>query len=122
MKKLIYFAVILFFFNSCAPNPKIVEINQPKDISLDCKQLRSEIISTQIHKKAARSEDKFKLRYIFPPTAFTAIYRFNKAETNAEKRIENLREIATKKGCHIYKDRKYINPQLIDNYQYRDYK
>ena len=122
MKKFICLVSLSFFLFSCAPKPLIVNIEDSQDLTLNCEQLSSNISSVEHYKSDARKDDHFKLRYIFLPTGVIAAYRFNKAESNADKRIKHLQELANQKKCSFTMENKYINPQMDNNFDFTHYK
>ena len=122
MKKLIGLITLSSFIASCAPNPVVVNIEQSKDLTLNCEELMSELTVTEDYKKAARADDHFKLRYTFLPTGAIAAYRFNKAEGNADKRIQHLQKIANHKKCSLPSDNGYMNSPINNNFDYKSYK
>ncbi len=91
--------VLLAAINACASKPTRVEVAQDADNSLNCGQLGSEITQAEFYKKDARKEDKFMLKHMNPINGFISIYRINKAESNAQKRIDHLNSIAAQKNC-----------------------
>lgn len=134
MKKIIAISLIFTFIFSCAPKPVVVDVMEQKDVYLSCDQLSSAIKSAERYKVAARAEDRFRFRYIFPPTGFIAMYRFIRAESAAAKRIKYLESLASKRRCgtpqQVNVKPKVVNPQMLNyprknnpnsNYNYYQY-
>ncbi|MDA0780982.1 MAG: hypothetical protein PQ612_01370 [Rickettsiales bacterium] len=114
MKRLILSIALTILASSCVPKPVIVDVKDYKDKYLDCNQLESAVRSAQRFKSAANAEEGFRLGYIFPPTAALGIYRLNRAESAANKRIEYIERLADQKECNAEAKPQIINPQILD--------
>lgn len=97
--KITYILIILIFLSSCAASPKKVDITQDNDQYMDCPQIYYSLQEAEQLKTDARKDDRFQFRYMMPMTAMMSIYNINKAEGNAEKRIEHLKQLAGQRGC-----------------------
>ena len=84
---------------SCAANPVRVNIQEASDPGLDCSQLQHELARAQQFKIDARKDDRFRFQDIIITNGIQSIYNINKAESNAQKRIEYLQTLAQQKRC-----------------------
>jgi len=105
---------LIILASACAPKPVIVDVKDYKDKYLDCNQLEAAIRSAERFKIAANAEEGFRLGYIFPPNAALGIYRLNRAESAANKRMEYIKRLAEQKGCYAEIKPQIINPQILD--------
>ena len=124
MKKITSIILIICLLSSCAPKPVVVTIVEPEDTRLNCTQLYSALQTAQQNKTAARAEDRFRLRYIFIPIGFLAVYRMLNAEGAAIRRIKHLETIAKGKKCEEATQNEnpnLINPQIIEYPQGQNY-
>lgn len=110
-------ALAALLLASCAPKPVVVEVQQPHDSSLDCGRLAGEMQSAEFYKKAAKAEDRFRLRYIFIPTTIVAAYRMNNAESAAQDRLEYLQQLSQQRGCYAQGENMISPNQLESTYQ-----
>lgn len=99
MKKITTLAILTLTISACAADPTVVEVSQATDNMLSCDKLTKQIEEAHRYKTDARTEDNFKLKYMWLPTGAISAYRFNKAEGNALERINHLNSLAAQKGC-----------------------
>jgi hypothetical protein len=122
MKKTISLVLIICLLSSCTPKPVVVTVEEPEDTRLNCSQLYSAIQTAQQYKTAARVEDRFRLRYIFLPIGFLAVYRMLAAEGAAIRRIKHLETISKGKKCEeATQNPNLVNPQIIEFPQGQNY-
>ncbi|MCH2546009.1 MAG: hypothetical protein MK052_00150 [Alphaproteobacteria bacterium] len=93
------FGVALLAMLAACANPTIAPPVTAADAQKECAALEHDIAEAARLKTEARSEDKFQWKYIFVVNAATSAYRMNKAEAAAQKRLEDLNQIAASKGC-----------------------
>lgn len=124
MKRLILSVFTIILASSCAPKPVIVDVKDYKDKYLDCDQLGAAIRSAERFKIAANAEEGFKLGYVFPPTAALGIYRINRAQSAANKRIEYIQRLVDQKECNATEEAEMqiINPQILEYPRKSSYK
>lgn len=117
MKKIISVTLLISLLTSCAPKPFVVQVEEPTDTRLNCDQLYSQVQIAQRYKKAAKAEDRFRLRYIFLPIGFLSVYRMLQAEGAAIRRINHLEELSKEKKCKdpaLIQDPSLLNPQMLN--------
>lgn len=100
MKAIIYLTIASLLLSACA-NPRYIEVNQKGDETFNCEQLRKQIAEANEYKRAAHEEDRFKLRYIFPPVGAVSVFRIMKADGLATRRIEHLNKLAETRECRF---------------------
>jgi len=96
-------SLVILSLTACSiSSPVIVNIQNGNESQLNCMQLSNEIEAAKRYKEAAREEDRFMLKHVNPFTTFFSIYNMNKAESNAQKRIDYLQGFYRQKQCdHI---------------------
>ena len=96
--KIIILSGLLAMLAACA-NPVVAAPVSTADRDKSCEELAADITQTQQLKTAAREDDEFQWRYIGVVNGFVSAYRMNKAETAATKRLAELENISSSRGC-----------------------
>lgn len=109
---IIFTCCIFLFVSACASNPIKVEVKQERDLFLDCKGLKDEIVRAEQFKKDARSEDRFMLKHMMILSAMISAYNMNSAENRAIERIAHLQALYNQKQCHLQPQTATSNPSF----------
>ena len=104
MKKLLGNLLIFFIITSCA-TPKVVNVIQPNDNELSCKELNSEIAlankyadEAQAAKKADKPHNIGAILFFLPGLGFS-MANIDEASKAAKDRAIHLNKLKEKKNC-----------------------
>ena len=104
MKKILILLILKLFITSCA-TPTVVNVIQPKDNELNCKELSSEIAvankyanEAQEAKKAGKPHNIGAILFFLPGYGIT-LNNIEEATKAAKERASHLNKLKEKKGC-----------------------
>jgi hypothetical protein len=104
MKKILSMLFVILLVNSCA-NPTVVNVIQPNDNELNCKELNSQISKAnqyadeaQEAKKAGKPHNVGAILF-FLPGLFFSIDNIEVATKAAKERALHLNKLKEKKNC-----------------------
>ena len=104
MKKILILLILKLFITSCA-TPTVVNVIQPKDNELNCKELSSEIAvankyanEAQEAKKARKPHNIGAILFFLPGYGIT-LNNIEEATKAAKERASHLNKLKEKKGC-----------------------
>ena len=104
MKKILILLILKLFITSCA-TPTVINVIQPKDNKLSCKELSSEIAKAneyaneaQDAKKAGKPHNIGALLFFLPGLGFS-MANIDEASKAAKDRAIHLNKLKEKKNC-----------------------
>ena len=104
MKKILVLLILKLFITSCA-TPTVVNVIQPRDNELSCKELNSEIAKAneyadeaQAAKKADKPHNVGAILFFLPGLGFT-MANIDEASKAAKDRALHLNKLKEKKNC-----------------------
>ncbi|MBD1137700.1 hypothetical protein IDH33_02590 [Pelagibacterales bacterium SAG-MED43] len=104
MKKILVLLILKLFITSCA-TPTVVNVIQPRDNELSCKELNSEIAKAneyadeaQAAKKADKPHNVGAILFFLPGLGFT-MANIDEASKAAKDRALHLNKLKEKKDC-----------------------
>ena len=104
MKKILILLILKLFITSCA-TPTVVNVIQPKDNELNCKELSSEIAIANEYANEAQEAKKMSSPHnigailFFLPGAGVTMKNVEEAVIAAKERALHLNKLKEKKGC-----------------------
>ena len=104
MKKILILLILKLFITSCA-TPTVVNVIQPKDNELNCKELSSEIAVANKYANEAQEAKKMSSPHnigailFFLPGAGVTMKNVEEAVIAAKERSLHLNKLKEKKGC-----------------------
>ncbi|MBL0317810.1 MAG: hypothetical protein IPP74_00640 [Alphaproteobacteria bacterium] len=98
LKKIIIMSLIPAVMLSACADPVIIHYGVTGPLA--CSHIETELQSARLALKESKREDSFKLQYILIVPAVVSIYRMNKAETAARKRIDELEGLYQRQACN----------------------
>ena len=116
MKKIFISFICLVFIKGCA-KPEVVNIKQPNDYNLDCKELEMSVEEAQKFKKDANyaksgTGGNISRLLLFWPAWAQSLHNADKAIVAADDRIYHLNKIMKEKNC---KNIKALNANSGEN-------
>ena len=104
MKKILILLILKLFITSCA-TPDVVNVIQPRDNELSCKELNSEIAKAneyaneaQAAKKAGKPHNIGAILFFLPGLGFS-MANIDEASKAAKERALHLNKLKEKKDC-----------------------
>ena len=104
MKKILALLTLFFFIISCA-TPTVVNVIEPNDNELSCKELSSEIAKAnqyadeaQKAKKTNKPHNIAAILFFLPGIGFT-MHNVEEASKSAKERAIHLNKLKEKKNC-----------------------
>tara|TARA_B100001996_G_scaffold59728_1_gene42562 strand:- start:185 stop:646 length:462 start_codon:yes stop_codon:yes gene_type:complete len=116
MRKIFISFICLVFIKGCA-KPEVVNIKQPNDYNLDCKELEMSVEEAQKFKKDANyaksgTGGNISRLLLFWPAWAQSLHNADKAIVAADDRIYHLNKIMKEKNC---KNIKALNANSGEN-------
>ena len=116
MRKIFISFICLVFIKGCA-KPEVVNIKQPNDYNLDCKELEMSVEEAQKFKKDANyaksgTGGNISRLLLFWPAWAQSLHNADKAIVAADDRIYHLNKIMKEKNC---KNIKALNASTGEN-------
>ena len=104
MKKIFSIISVFLICTSCA-SPKVINVINPNDDKLNCKELNDEIVLANRYLDEAQEAKKMNKPHnvgailFFLPGAFFTMWNVDEASTAAKKRALHLYKLKEKKDC-----------------------